>query len=62
VTARNDLYAATDTAALYGAYSSPDKKLITVAGAAHGVDLLRGATGASARRDILSFLRTQRAS
>ena len=59
VTAKNDLYAAGDTPILYKACRSPDKRLVTVAGSAHGVDLLSGASRQEVRGAILAFLRTQ---
>jgi pimeloyl-ACP methyl ester carboxylesterase len=60
VMAKNDPFAAADTPTLYRACSAPVKKLVTVAGDAHGIDLLSGANGDLVRRDILSFLRRQR--
>ncbi len=45
VMASHDPYAADDTPTLYRACTSPDKKLLTVAGDAHGVDLLGGKSG-----------------
>jgi pimeloyl-ACP methyl ester carboxylesterase len=57
ITARSDPYSATDTRALYRACTSRERYLATVPGDAHGVDLLRGATGPAVRRDIFSFVR-----
>jgi pimeloyl-ACP methyl ester carboxylesterase len=57
LTAKRDPFAASDTPLLYRACGSPDKKLVTLAGEAHGVDLLAGVTAPRARRAILAFLR-----
>jgi hypothetical protein len=56
LTAKNDPYAADDTPALYRACASSDKRLVTIAGEAHGVDLLRSQV---ARTTILAFLRSE---
>jgi len=60
LTSRGDPFAAADTPFLYAACGSPHKQLLRVAGDAHGVDLLSGATARKARRAILDFLAVNR--
>jgi hypothetical protein len=55
--AKQDPFTISDTLTLYRACGSPSKQLVTLAGDAHGVDLLAGATGAHVRENILAFLR-----
>ena len=60
VVARDDPYAGSDTPILYSACGSRNKTLISLAGQAHGIDLLAGPTAGRVQAAILHFLARHR--